>query len=195
MEESYNKKSSDHNMNPLQEYRLIPVDLNEYDTGDESRIDLIEIANNIWNHRKIVINFVVLGIILGLLYVLTSPKEYLSYATLMPEYASSENVSGARNLLQQYGNIIGLGSSTYNSSSNAIRVELYPNIVRSLSFQDKLARKNFYFQDADTVASIYEYYTDIKDRGLIGRTFGKIKKYLRTQYEFFKMVIRQTIAT
>jgi uncharacterized protein involved in exopolysaccharide biosynthesis len=159
---------------PIQEYRLVPAD--QYGGGfgnEDDEIDLIELAKTIWDNRKTIYKFVAVGAVLGLLVALLSPKEYVSSATLMPEYATESSTGGASRLLQQYGGLIGLSGGTYNSSSNAIRVDLYPQIVSSLSFQDKLARQEFYFADYDTMASVYDYYLEINSPGF----FGAIAKY------------------
>lgn len=159
------KKKSSENF-PIQEYRLVPAD-ETYSGYEEDEIDLIELAKTIWDNRKTIYRFVAVGVVLGVLVALLSPKEYVSDATLMPEY-STESQGGASSLLRQYGGLIGLGGGTYNSASNAIRVDLYPKIVSSLSFQDQLARQEFYFPDYDTTASIYNYYLEIQSPGVIG---------------------------
>lgn len=144
----------------IQEYRLIPID--EYSSfNTKSDIDLLNILQTIWKNRKVLVRFLVVGLVIGVLSVLLMPKEYVSSATLMPEY-SSDTQGGASSLLKQYGGLIGLNSGTYNSSSNAIRVELYPKIVQSLTFQDKLAKQEFYFPDEDTTATLYEYFMGIR---------------------------------
>ena len=145
---------------PIQEYRLVPAE-QSYEGYEEDEIDLIELAKTIWDSRKIIYRFVTVGIILGVLVALLSPKEYVSDATLMPEY-NTESGSGASGLLQQYGGLLGLsGGGSYNSASNAIRVDLYPQIVQSLSFQTNLMSQEFTYPDYDTTATLYEYFTEI----------------------------------
>ncbi len=151
---------------PIQEYKLVPIDY-ETGTNSEDEIDLIELVKTIWNNRKTIYRFVAVGAVLGVLVALLSPKEYVSSATLMPEY-STESQSGASSLLQQYGGLIGLSGGTYNSSSNAIRVDLYPNIVNSLSFQKKLAEQSFYFAEEDTTVSFFQYFLEVKDPEFFG---------------------------
>ena len=156
------KKSGDF---PIQEYKLVPVDY-ETGTNSEDEIDLIELVKTIWNNRKTIYRFVAVGAVLGVLVALLSPKEYVSSATLMPEY-STESQGGTSSLLRQYGGLIGLSGGTYNASSNAIRVDLYPQIVQSLTFQDNLAKQKFYFSKEDTTASLYAYYSEIRSPGVL----------------------------
>lgn len=166
-ENSKKSKKSHSEGLPIQEYKIVPiVQVEGEDTGIEE-IDLIELVKTIWGSRKTIYRFLAVGFVLGVFIALVAPKEYVSTSTLMPEY-STESQSGASSLLKQYGGLIGLsGNGTYNSASNAIRVDLYPQIVSSLSFQDKLARQEFYFSDIDSTVSIYNYYLESQNTGFI----------------------------
>lgn len=153
---------------PIQEYRLVPAH-EDYSGYEEDEIDLIELAKTIWDNRVLIYKFVAVGVVLGLAVALLSTKEYRSSATLMPEYSTETAGGNASRLLQQYGGLLGIsGGGTYNSASNAIRVQLYPQIVSSLSFQQKLAAHDFYFPDYDTTASLMEYYLEIQSPGVLG---------------------------
>jgi uncharacterized protein involved in exopolysaccharide biosynthesis len=165
-EPDQNKKGNPENF-PIQEYRLVPAD-QAYGGYEEDEIDLIELAKTIWDNRTVIYKFVAVGVVLGVLIALLSPKEYVSTSTLMPEYSTESQGGGASDLLKKYGGLVGLSGGTYNSASNAIRVDLYPKIVESLSFQDKLAREPFYFPDYDTTASLYDYYLEIQTPGVLG---------------------------
>ena len=154
----------------VSEVRYVPLEYlqNRPENGDDE-IDLLELARTVWENRFLIYKFVALGVLLGVAVALLSTKEYKSSAALMPEY-SSESAGGgtASRLLQQYGGLLGISSGgTYNSSSNAIRVQLYPQIVSSLSFQQKLASQPFYYAEYDTTASLFDYYIDIQKPGVL----------------------------
>ena len=148
-----------------QEYKIVPADYGyQY---EEDEIDLLELAKTIWNKRMFIIKVVALGAVVGVLAALLSPKEYKSTATLMPEY-STESQGGASGLLRQYGNLLGMSAGTYSSNSNAIRVDLYPNIVQSTNFQLKLMDQPFYFSDIDAEATLFDYYSKLNSPGVLG---------------------------
>jgi uncharacterized protein involved in exopolysaccharide biosynthesis len=150
---------------PIQEYRLVPI--SEYEgSKEDDEIDLIELAKTIWAERTLIYKFVSVGIVLGVLVAVFSPKEYVSSATLMPEY-SNYSQSGASSLLKQYGGLLGLGGRSYISSSNALRVEIYPNIVNSYEFQRKIANASFYFLAYDTTVALNEYYLNVREPSLL----------------------------
>ena len=153
----------------------------ESPNNDGSEIDFLELAKKIWVGRIVIIKFLTVGILMGLFVAIFSPKEYRSESKLMPEY-SSNSQSDASSLLQQYGGLLGISRDTYNSTSNAIRVDLYPEIVSSLNFQIKLAETKFYISSFDTTISLMTYYSEVKKPGLfnilIGYTIGLPGKIL-----------------
>ena len=148
-----------------QEYKIVPADYGyQY---DEDEIDLLELAKTIWSKRMFIIKVVALGAVIGVFAALLSPKEYKSTATLMPEY-STESQGGASSLLRQYGGLLGISGGSYASNSNAIRVDLYPNIVQSTNFQLKLMEQPFYFSDINQEATLFDYYTELNSPGVLG---------------------------
>ena len=166
MNKQTNVSSSEPKLPQLpQEYKIVPADYGYL--YDENEIDLLELAKTIWNKRIFIIKVVALGAVVGLLAALLSPKEYKSTATLMPEY-STESQGGASSLLRQYGGLLGMSGGSYVSNSNAIRVDLYPNIVQSTNFQLKLMDQPFYFSDIDAEATLFDYYTELNSPGLLG---------------------------
>jgi uncharacterized protein involved in exopolysaccharide biosynthesis len=148
-----------------QEYKIVPADYGyQY---DEDEIDLFELAKTIWSKRMFIVKVVALGAVIGVIAALLSPKEYKSTATLMPEY-STESQGGASSLLRQYGGLLGVSGGSYTSNSNAIRVDLYPNIVQSTNFQLKLMDQPFYFSDINQEATLFDYYTELNSPGVLG---------------------------
>lgn len=109
------------------------------------------------------------GLVLGVLLHVMLPKVYVATTTLMPEYSTESLGSGASQLLQSYGRLLGSGSSTYNSRSNAIRVDLYPSIVASAPLQLKLMETSFHVPSNDTTVDLYTYLTEIRRPSPIGR--------------------------
>ncbi len=148
-----------------QEYKIVPADYGyQY---DEDEIDLLELAKTIWSKRLFIFKVVALGAVIGVIAALLSPKEYKSTATLMPEY-STESQGGASSLLRQYGGLLGMSGGSYASNSNAIRVDLYPNIVQSTNFQLKLMDQPFYFSDINKEATLFDYYTELNSPEVLG---------------------------
>lgn len=152
---------------PIQEYRLVPID-SYTDQGADGDIDLLELAKTIWDNRTTIYRFVAVGLVLGLIVAFGSDKEYEAYTTLMPEYENTSQ-SGAAGLLAKYGGLIGVSSSgTYAANSNAIRVDLYPQIIQSLPLQRKLLKERIHFSEYDTTVTVYQYFNEVKKPPFLG---------------------------
>lgn len=178
------KKSGKQSDFPLQEYRLVPVEEWENEEKSEREIDLVELARYIWDNRKTIYKFTAVGIILGLLVALLSPKEYRSGATLIPETQSSQ--SGANSLLQRYGGLLGMSGSADLGSEGLIPPQLYPQIVQSLPFQLELLNTEVRFPEFDTTTTVYHFFDEVYTPsvfsylkaytiGLPGKIIGLIK--------------------
>lgn len=156
---------------PIQEYRLVPL---EYDNrlDENDQIDVIELIKVVWERRKFIYKFIAAGVVVGVIAALIIPKEYSSSTTLMPEY-SSDSQGSASSLLQQFGGLVGVSGGSYSANSNAIRVDLYPQIVQSLPFQIELLETEIYFERYDTTTTVYNYFAEVKSPGLL----GNIQKY------------------
>ena len=158
--EKKQKKKSDGDEFPLQEYRLVPVEeWNSSGDNGENEIDLVELAKHIWENRGTIYKFVAVGVVLGIAVALLSPKEYQSGATLMPEMPSSQ--SGASSLLQQYGGLLGMSGSADLGQEGMIPPMLYPQIVQSLPFQLELLNQEVRFNEFDTTTTVYNFFKEV----------------------------------
>jgi len=159
---------------PLAEYRLVPVEEFEEQDKDKDSIDLIELAKTIWDNRITIYKTIGIFIILGLLIAFLSPVEYQSQATLMPELPNSGSASGAAGLLQKYGGLLGINSSSLSSSDQSmINPMLYPNIVQSTPFMLELMNQKVHSGKYDTTLSVFSYFNKVYSPGV----FSYILKY------------------
>ncbi len=133
---------------------------------------------SVWDRRKFIYYMISIGFCIGIIIALVIPTEYKSTATLLPEY-NTDGQGGAAGLLKEYGGLLGINSGTYNSSSNAIRIDIYPKIVESITFQDKIASTKFYFAKEDTMVSLYTYYSELAP-GLFSNILSGIKKAIKS---------------
>ena len=83
----------------------------------------------------------------------------------MPEYSNESR--GASSLLRQYGGLLGMSGGSYASNSNAIRVDLYPNIVQ-YQFSVKADGSAVLLLDIDVEATLFDYYTELNSPGVLG---------------------------
>ena len=101
---------------------------NSNNSSDE--IDLIEVIRHIWANRKLVLKVIVVFIVFGLVISLSLKNQYKAEVHLLPEVNGSHG--GVSQLLQQFGGIGGF--SPMMESADAIRPNLYPEVLKSTPF-------------------------------------------------------------
>lgn len=136
--------------------------------GDEEEIDLIALAKTLWVGRKTVIKTTLVFMVIGLFVAIFSEKEYTASTTFIPQTSDSKIGGNIGGLAAMAGiNIGGMGGES------AISLELYPQIVNSISFQKELMNLPITISGQKEKVSLKEYYLNIYTPGLL----VYIKKY------------------
>lgn len=110
-----------HYTNP--EYRPATED------DDELQIDWMGILRQVLAIRKKLYKAAAVGVVLGILIALGTPKQYTVSITLSPEMGSSKSGSGLASMAASF-----LGGSVGNDSPDALNATLAPDIVISTPF-------------------------------------------------------------
>jgi LPS O-antigen subunit length determinant protein (WzzB/FepE family) len=134
----------------------------------EDEIDLIALAKTVWNGRKTILIFIVIGSIMGVLIALTSPKEYTASTVMVPQWGDSQSGLGG---LSGLAELAGYSFDTY--SGDELSPMIYPQIVSSVPFQMELMNTPLNFQEYPMPITLFDYYTKY------GKTtfLGTVKKY------------------
>lgn len=97
--------------------------------NDELEIDWMEILRKIIAIRKTLYKAAGVGVVLGIIIVLSIPKQYTVTVTLSPEMNGDKTAGGPASLASLF-----LGGGVTSSSSDALNVTLAPDIVASTPF-------------------------------------------------------------
>lgn len=109
-------------------------------TFKDSSIDLNELISVIWKNKNIIIFTTLFFFIIGCIYSLSLPNIYRSSSTFYPHYENSDKSS--------FQNLAGLaGISLGNEESNNIPTNLYPHLLKSTPFKEKLLKEELIFLD------------------------------------------------
>ena len=131
--------------------------------ADEDEIDLIALAHTIWRGRKRIIITVIIFALIGLLIALFSPKEYTVSTTMVPQLSNrSSKLSGLSSLAAMAGFNLDM-----NMETSELSPYIYPQIVQSAPFQLEIMNTPFTFSDVDHPVSIYKYYTEYYQPGIL----------------------------
>lgn len=135
----------------------------------EHTVDVRQFTDEIWGNRRFIAKITGLFVVLGLIIALISPVGYKVEATLLPE---SQAVS-ASGLLQQFGGLLGLGGAGLQGKNKSLPPQLYPKIVKGVSYQVDLLNKDVSFSTLDTTVSLYTYWSTLHTPSV----FSTIKSY------------------
>lgn len=144
----------------------------------EDKIDLLELIQIAVNGKKTIIRFVVLFGLLGLFIALFSPKEYTASTVVVPQ--TSEGKGGIGNL----GGIAAMAGINIGGGggSESIPPSLYPKIVQSIPFKKELLKTPIYISSIGKEVTYQEYYRNHTKSNVLdviaGYTIGLPRKIL-----------------
>ena len=137
---------------------------------EEDTIDLVEILQKLWAKRKFILIVTGVAMALGLVVALLTPNQYTASCTLVPQ-TSEKKVGGSLSGLAAMAGI-SLGDMT---SGEVLSPNVYPNIIKNVSFQKELLYAHYTFPDVPEPITYYDYATDPQYRKF--NLLGAIKKY------------------
>ncbi|MDE5585257.1 MAG: chain-length determining protein, partial [Muribaculaceae bacterium] len=97
---------------------------------DEQEIDLLELAMKLWNQKKKICIWCLIGAIFGLVVAFSIPREYTTDVKLAPEASNGQKMSGS---LGAMAAMVGIGGAN-QGGSDAVNPMLYPDVVSSVPF-------------------------------------------------------------
>lgn len=136
-------------------------------TVKSNEIDYMVIINRLWAERKVIIITTVVGIVLGLIIAIISPKEFKVVTTMLPQSESESGLGKFSSLAAIAGFDLNLGQS-----GTEISPVIYPQIVESETFLDELMKEKYKFSKVDQPVSYYDYYLKIKKPSLFEYLYG-----------------------
>lgn len=136
----------------------------------EVAIDLSVFLKSLKKHRLLIIVIALLFGITGAVIGLLTPNEFVSEVKLLPELESKDGVGG----LGKFKSLAGLAGIDLGSmsSSEAIRPDLYPNIIQSTPFMLEALKKKIFIKKSRNYQSIYEYLRHQRENTLYYKILG-----------------------
>lgn len=148
MEENKHYTSPDHQPNPADD--------------DELQIDWMGILRQVLAIRKTLYKAAAIGLIVGILIALGTPKQYTVSVTLSPEMGSGKSGGGLASMAASF-----LGGSVGADSPDALNATLAPDIVASTPFLLELFNARVVSQDKQ-IDTTFTAYLDEQKSSWIG---------------------------
>lgn len=98
---------------------------------EEKEIDLLELAYKLWDQRRLILIWVMWGVLAGLIIAFSIPREYTTSVKLAPEAKGAR--AGLSGGLGAMASMVGI-STAGNTGTDAVYPSLYPEIVGSVPF-------------------------------------------------------------
>ena len=134
----------------------------EYET-EIRLIDIAQFAKD--NFRKMLLGGVI-GLILGMLYAIPKPNIFKVEVTVMPEYQNKG--AGGFGSVSAFA---GLGLDNTNTS-DAIRPDLYPNVLQSVPFALNMLSQQVYSEKLGATMPLQEFINKTSTVSLLDKLIG-----------------------
>lgn len=119
---------------------------------DNNEINLAAFIFLLWSKRSFIIKSTLIAIVIGLIIALFSMKEYETSVTLLPESSSSLDFGSISSLASSFG----IGGFN-KMESESIEPVVYPEIVSSVMFMEKLLDSEVYVERLDSTMTLFAY--------------------------------------
>lgn len=137
---------------------------------EEETIDLVAILQKLWAKRKFILIVTGVAMALGLFVALLTPNQYTASCTLVPQTTEKRAGGSLSGLAAMAG--ISLGDI---GSGEVLSPNVYPNIIKNVSFQKELLYAQYTFEGIPQSISYYDFATDKQYQKFY--LLGAIKKY------------------
>ena len=138
---------------------------------DEKMLSIIDLVKILWKHKMFIGILVAAFLLLGVVQIISIPKEYSSNLILMPQAHEREStVSG-------FNQLAGLAGVNLQNQSAGIDKKLYPEILNSNLFYISFMNQRFEFgPDKDTL-TLFDILKEYEDRSLFEKIYDGIGSF------------------
>ena len=123
----------------------------------EQEIDLLELARKLWDNRRLIVKWCIIGAIVGLIVGFSIPKEYTTTVKLSPEVQGAKSSMGGG--LSSLASMAGINLNSM-SSADAVYPELYPDVVSSIPFTTDLFDVPVSDKKGELHTTVYDYLSE-----------------------------------
>jgi LPS O-antigen subunit length determinant protein (WzzB/FepE family) len=139
------------------------------DFNNSTEIDLLQLIRVFWDGRRTIIKWGVFFAALGVVVAFTTPKQYATTITMVPQLSNNKS---------NMGNMAGLAALAgvnlnMNTGSSDISPNVYPQILASIPYQLELMNTPLKFENIDQPVTAYDYFSEYaRPNPLIKYTIG-----------------------
>lgn len=120
-----------------------------------NEIDLVELAQKVWDKRKMILRNTAIGAVVGIVVAFSIPKEYKTTVKLAPENSGQSSAAGNMGALAAMA-----GVNLGGAGVDGLTPSLYPDIVASTPFLMELKDMPVTTLKDQQTYTLYEYMTE-----------------------------------
>lgn len=139
------------------------IENNQKEDNGEISINFGEIFRTLKSYKLLIGTCAVLFAALGAIYSLTQPNEYSSNAKLLPELDSKSGGAGGMGGLKSLAGLAGVDLGGSSSGAEAIRPDLYPNIVQSAPLLQEVLKAKIYSTKYKKWQTVLDFLSEKQD--------------------------------
>lgn len=124
--------------------------------NDENEIDLLELASKLWDNRRKIIKWAIVGAVVGLIVAFSIPREYSTSVKLAPEITNAKQSGGGLGAL---ASMAGLDGGA-NTGADAVYPRLYPDVVSSVPFLTDLFNVKVRTKEDNETFTVEQFMTE-----------------------------------
>lgn len=144
----------------------------------KSPIDFAQIFKKLWPHKKLYFKVLPATLIVTYLLTVCVPRYYKCTVSLAPE-PTGMNMSGSLGSLGSLASSIGMGSLAKMGNSDALIVEIYPDILKSNDFLAELMTQEVTTKKGDVKTNYYTYLRDKQSDAWWNVVKGTIAEWIK----------------
>ncbi|MGF7216817.1 uncharacterized protein involved in exopolysaccharide biosynthesis [Spirosoma lacussanchae] len=158
---------------------------------DEIEIRLSDIVKFLKRNRWLVLRWALSFLVIGGLYAFSLPNEYTATVRVMPELKTAGSGGGLGDLKSLAG-LAGFDLDNLNSNSEAIRPDLYPDIVQSLPFTLHLLQQPVTTRESGKPMLLQTYLKDQSAHSWLGWLMSRNDETLPPSFSSDKKTLQLT---
>ncbi|WP_288425621.1 GNVR domain-containing protein [uncultured Spirosoma sp.] len=147
------------------------MQLIEHHDSDEYTISLDQVRLFVRRNRLLISFCGIIALFIGILYAFLQKNEYTCYIKVMPELKTS-SAAGGLNDLKSLAGLAGVSLDNLNTGSDAIRPDLYPDIVQSTPFAIYILNQTAASQKGDDKITVQRFLEDHNENTIGGWIAG-----------------------
>jgi uncharacterized protein involved in exopolysaccharide biosynthesis len=136
---------------------------------DPNSIDLFSVLKTVWRGRRTILWWTAAFTVAGLVIAFSSQRVYTARTVMVPQVQSRSAGLGSLGSLGGLAAMAGINLSSLNTGTEDLSPLIYPEIVRSYSFQKEIMYSPLTWSSVSHQVSLVEYYQKYAKIGLVGK--------------------------